>query len=138
MNDSRFDVSKYYVFYDGDCGFCNYWVQWILKNDKNDQFRFSTLQSNFGQQFLRQRSLERKEFNTLYLWKPNSFYLIKSEAVSSIAKILGGKYALMASLNVFPRFLSDKIYNKVAENRLKMASQKCLLPSEEERKKFIE
>ncbi len=132
------DESKYYVFYDGDCGFCNHWVQWILKNDKRNQFLFSALQSNFGQQFLWQRGLDRKQFNTLYLWKPNSFYLVKSEAVSEIAKILGGKFGLMANLNIFPRFFSDKIYDQIAKNRMKLTSQKCFLPSEEEKKKFLE
>lgn len=138
MSENKIDDSKYYVFYDGDCGFCNHWVQWILKNDKKDQFLFSALQSNFGQQFLWQRGLDRKQFNTIYLWKPNSFYLIKSEAVTKIAKILGGKYGLMASMNIFPKFLSDKIYDKFAENRQNLGSQKCLLPTEEERRKFID
>ncbi len=132
------DESKYYVFYDGDCGFCNYWLQWILKNDVNDRFLFAPLQGKFGQQFLWQRGLDRKQFNTIYLWKPTSYYLIKSKAIAEIAKILGGKYAVMASLNLLPTFFSDKIYDKVAENRLKLASQKCLLPTEEERKKFID
>lgn len=132
------DYTKYYVFYDGDCGFCNHWVQWILKNDHKNQFLFSALQSDFGQQFLLERGLESKQFNTLYLWKPNSFYLIKSEAVAEIAKILGGKFALMSYLNIFPRFFSDKIYDQIAKNRTKLASQKCFLPNEEERKKFVE
>lgn len=132
------DETKYYVFYDGDCGFCNHWVKWIIKNDKKDQFRFSALQSNFGQQFLWQRNLDRNQFNTLYLWKPNSFYLVKSEAVSKIAKILGGKHALLANLNFLPRFLSDSIYDKIAKNRDKLSSQKCFVPTEEERKKFVD
>ncbi len=85
------DKNKYYVFYDGECGFCNYWVQWILQRDSKDQFLFASLQSQFGQQFLWQRGLDRKNLNTIYLWKPESYYLIKSAAVAEIAKILGGK-----------------------------------------------
>lgn len=132
------DPSKYYIFYDGDCGFCNYWVQWILKRDEKDRFRFASLQSNFGQQFLWQRGLDRNQFNTLYLWKPNVYYLVKSKAVTQIAKILGGKYALMAYLNILPGFISDKIYDRISENRMKLAAGKCYLPTEEERKKFLE
>ena len=82
------DTTKYYVFYDGDCGFCNYWVQWILKNDRKDHFRFAALQSDFGQKFLKERRLESNEFNTIYLWKPNEFYLLKSQAIVKIARIL--------------------------------------------------
>lgn len=132
------DPTKYYVLYDGDCGFCNFWIQWILKHDAKDQFRFAALQSNFGQQFLWQRGLDRSSFNTLYLWKPESYYLVKSQAVTKIAKILGGKFSLLATLNFFPTFLGDKVYDKIAENRMKLATHKCLLPTEEERRKFIE
>lgn len=121
------DYSKYYVFYDGDCGFCNYWVQWILKNDKKDQFLFTALQSDFGQIFLKERGLESKDFNTLYLWKPMEFYLV-TQAVSKIEKILGGRYAFLSYLNIFPKLVSDKIYDEIAKHRLKLAAQNCLLP----------
>ena len=131
------DTSKYYVIYDGDCGFCNHWVQWILKNDKKDQFMFAALQSDFGQKFLKERGLERESFDTIYLWKPEGFYLIKSEAITKIAKILGGKYALLGNLNVFPKYISDAIYNQIAKRRLKLAAQSCMLPTAEERKKFV-
>ena len=131
------DASKYYLFYDGDCGFCNHWVQWILKNDHRNQFLFAALQSDFGQNFLKERGLETHEFNTLYLWKPNHFYLKKSQAIIKIAEILGGKYKLLANLNFLARFLSDIIYDQIAKNRLKLAPQNCLLPTQEERKKFL-
>ncbi len=130
-------AEKYYVFYDGDCGFCNHWVQWILKNDKKDLFLFAALQSEFGQIFLKERNLENKNFNTIYLWKPNSFYLTKSQSITKIAKLLGGKYGVLATLNLFPAFLSDTIYDQIAKRRLKLATQNCLLPTPEERKKFI-
>ena len=132
------DESKYYVFYDGDCGFCNYWVQWILKKDKKDQFRFSALQSGFGQQFLWKRNLKRDQLDTLYLWKPNSYYLIKSQAVTEISKLLGGKYGIIASLNFLPAFLTDKIYDLIAAKRKNLPQAPCSLPTEEQRKKFIE
>ena len=131
------DTTKHYVFYDGDCGFCNHWVQWILKNDKNDQFRYAALQSDFGQNFLKERGLNHQEFNTLYLWKPGGFYLKKSEAITQIAKTLGGKFALLSYINIFPKFIGDFFYDKVAERRLKLANQQCYLPTPEERGKFI-
>lgn len=131
------DASKYYIFYDGDCGFCNHWVRWILNNDRKDLFRFAALQSEFGQVFLAERGLENKHFNTLYIWKPGEFYLKKSQAVARIARLLGGKYAMMARLNVLPRALADKLYDQIAKRRLKLAAPNCLLPTPEERKKFI-
>lgn len=131
------DSKKYYVLYDGNCAFCNYWVSWILKNDRKDQFMFASLQGNFGQNFLYERGLDRKEFNTLYLWKPESYFLVKSEAVLEIAKILGGTYGMLAKMNIFPRFFSDLIYDRIAANRDRM-NPHCEMPTAEQRKKFVD
>lgn len=130
--------NKHVVFFDGDCGVCNFWVQWILERDKKNQFMFASLQSDFGQQFLSERGLNTKVFNTMYLWKPNQYYLEKSRAVLKIADLLGGIYKLSMIGKLIPKSLSDKVYDKVSENRMKLANQKCYLPTPEERKKFIQ
>lgn len=131
------DNSKYHVLYDGECGFCNFWVEWILKNDSKDQFLFASLQSEFGQQFLKERNLNTTEFSTLYLWKPESFYLTKSDAVFKIAGIIGGKYKLLSYLSVLPAFVRNPFYDLVAKNRKKLVAEQCYMPTPEERKKFI-
>lgn len=130
--------NKHIVFFDGDCGVCNFWVQWILERDKKDQFMFASLQSEFGQQFLSERGLETKVFNTLYLWKPKQYYFIKSRAVLQIANILGGIYKLSAVGKIIPGFLSDKAYDMISRNRMKLANQKCFLPDQHQKKKFIQ
>lgn len=130
--------NKHIVFFDGECGVCNFWVQWILERDKNDQFMFASLQSDFGQNFLSERGLATKVFNTMYLWKPNQYYLIKSKAVLQIASILGGIYKLSGIGKIFPTFLSDSVYDIVSRNRMKLANQKCYLPTPHQRGKFIE
>lgn len=129
---------KHIVFFDGECGVCNFWVQWILERDKKDQFMFASLQSDFGQKFLSERGLETKQFNTLYLWKPHQYYLIKSRAVLKIANLLGGIYNISFIRKLIPVFISDKIYNKISENRMKLSAQKCFLPDQHQKKKFIE
>ncbi|REC40008.1 thiol-disulfide oxidoreductase DCC family protein [Chryseobacterium sp. 5_R23647] len=129
---------KHIVFFDGECGVCNFWVQWILERDKKDQFMFASLQSDFGQKFLSERGLETKQFNTLYLWKPHQYYLIKSKAVLKIANLLGGIYNISVIGKLMPTFISDKIYNKISENRMKLSAQKCFLPDQHQKKKFIE
>lgn len=129
---------KHIVFFDGDCGVCNFWVQWILERDKKDEFLFASLQSDFGQKFLSDRGLDTKVFNTLYLWKPEQYYVEKSQAVLKIAGLLGGIYKLSGIGKIIPRFLSDQMYDMVSRNRMKLANQKCYLPTPHQRKKFIE
>jgi len=130
--------NKYTVFFDGDCGVCNFWVQWILERDRKDQFMFASLQSDFGQKFLAERGLNTKIFNTMYLWKPGQYYLEKSKAVLKIANLLGGIYKLSALGKIIPSFLSDRIYDVVSKNRMKIANQKCYLPTPHQRAKFIQ
>lgn len=131
------DFDKYYVFYDGECGFCNFWVHWILKKDTDDHFLFASLQSEFGQKFLSDRNRELKDLDTLYLWKPEKYYLQKSHAVFMIAGIIGGKYKLLSYLRHLPTSLTDFFYDRVSANRKKLAAGACEIPTPEERKKFV-
>ena len=131
------DTTKYFVFYDGECGFCNFWVHWILKKDTKNNFLFASLQSDFGQQFLNERNLESKNLDTLYLWKPEKYYLQKSQAVFKISEIIGGSYQFLSYLRYLPSSLTDFFYNKVAANRKKLVAGACEIPTAEERKKFI-
>lgn len=130
--------NKHIIFFDGDCGICNFWVQWILKRDTKDQFLFASLQSDFGQKFLSERGLETKELNTIYLWKPNQFYLIKSRAILQIINLLGGIYKLSGIGKILPTSLSDQIYDIISRNRMKLSTQKCFLPDQHQKAKFIE
>ncbi|MBQ0151917.1 MAG: DUF393 domain-containing protein [Chryseobacterium sp.] len=129
---------KHIVFFDGDCGVCNFWVQWILERDTKDKFLFASLQSKYGQKFLSERGLDTKQFNTIYLWKPDDYYLIKSKAILKIARLLGGIYSLSIVAKLSPLFINNWVYDLVARNRMKIASQKCYLPDSHQKKKFIE
>ena len=130
---------KHIIFFDGECGVCNFWVQWILERDRKNQFLFASLQSNFGQKFLSERNLNQKEFNTLYLWKENSYYLVKSGAVLQVLNLLGGIYQMGGFTGkIIPKILADQLYDAISRNRMKLSNQKCFLPTQEERKKFID
>jgi predicted DCC family thiol-disulfide oxidoreductase YuxK len=126
------------VFFDGECGVCNFWMQWILERDLKDRFLFSSLQSDFGQRFLRERGLDTKQFNTLYLLKTDGNYLIKSKAVLEIASLLGGVYSFFKVGELLPKSISDRLYDMVSRNRMKLSAQKCFLPDPHQKKKIIQ
>jgi predicted DCC family thiol-disulfide oxidoreductase YuxK len=125
------------VLYDGSCGFCNFWVKWILKNDKNDNFQFAPLQGNYAQEFLNRNHLPTYDFDSIYLIKNNQTYSNKLEAIIDITNKLGGIYLMGNILRIIPKFLRDRIYNIIAANRKKLMGESCYLPTPEERKKFI-
>lgn len=130
------DTTKYYIFYDGDCAFCNHWVHWILDRDDKDLFLFVSLQSEFGQSFLKERELPCQDFDTIYIWKPEKYYLVKSVAILDIFRLLGGKYYWLYKLNFLSNNITDFIYTKVA-NRRKKLMKNCKLPTEKQCRKII-
>lgn len=131
------DLNSCYIFYDGDCGFCNFWVQWILKRDTRDRFLFSSLQSDFGQKFLKDRGLPPDQFSTLFLWRPRKYYLTKAAAVFEICSVLGGRFRLLSYLRYLPAFLTNSLYDLIARQRHRFVSAQCMLPTPEQREKFI-
>lgn len=130
--------NKYIIFYDDDCGFCNYWVQWILEKDKNHSFLYSSLQSNFGQSFLKERGLNATDFDTIILWKPKGYYLTKSAAIFKILNLLKGKYSLLAYFRFLPTTITNWSYEMVAKRRKNIKTNSCRLLTPAEKEKFIE
>ncbi|MBQ0151339.1 MAG: DUF393 domain-containing protein [Chryseobacterium sp.] len=131
------DTVKHTVLYDGDCGFCNFWVQWILDRDHQDQFNFASLQSEFGQKFLHKNNLESVNLDTLYLLEADGKFRKKLDAVIKIGNTLGGVLVLLNILKIFPQFIKDSMYDLVARNRKKIGNAHCVLPTPEQRRKFI-
>ena len=55
------------ILFDGVCNFCNGAINFVLKQDKKDNFRFAPLQSEVGQKLLQEYNLSTKEFDSFVL-----------------------------------------------------------------------
>jgi predicted DCC family thiol-disulfide oxidoreductase YuxK len=54
------------ILFDGYCGLCNRFVDFIIKQDTKRKIKFASLQSNFGQSVLTKHFLfKSKNFPTL-------------------------------------------------------------------------
>jgi predicted DCC family thiol-disulfide oxidoreductase YuxK len=124
------------IFFDGVCGLCNGFVDFILKIDKKGQFKFSPLQSEYAQKNLPKEYTEDLK-SVVYL--KNGKLLSQTEAVIEILKDNGGVWKLAAVGKILPEFIRDGAYNMVAQNRYKMFGKKetCRLPNPEERARFV-
>ena len=52
------------LLFDGVCNLCNGVVQFIIKRDKKAKFKFTALQSDAGQQLLKQYNLPLDDFES--------------------------------------------------------------------------
>jgi len=123
------------LFYDGDCGFCNSSVQFVLKHRKHNCIYFATLQSDLAKETLGNKGISI-ELDTLYYLKNNNIYS-KSSAGLQISKELKSPYSFFSIFYVVPKFIRDFVYTQIAKRRHKIKSDFCVLPSTDEKRMFI-
>lgn len=130
--------SRRIILFDGVCNFCNFWVNFIIDRDKNDKFRFASLQSEASQDLLQQFNLSTTDFDTFILIEGKKYYT-KSTAALRIAKHLNFPINILYYFIFVPKFIRDYIYSLVANNRYKFFGKRdtCRIPAEKERQKFL-
>jgi predicted DCC family thiol-disulfide oxidoreductase YuxK len=131
------------ILYDGVCGLCNRLVQFILKRDKRDYFRFASLQSEFSSSLLQRHGRDPNDLDTVYVVvdyaQPAQRWLARSDAILFLLKELGGIWRLAFLGNILPRIVRDGMYELVARNRYRVFGkyESCLLPETKHRAKFL-
>ncbi len=132
--------NKKIILFDGVCNLCNGAVQFIIKHDKKDIFRFASLQSETGQQLVEERGLDPTEIDSIMLIEPGVAYYRKSTAALQISRDLSGGYRLLKSFLGIPEGLRDSIYDFIARNRYKWFGKKkqCMIPTPELKSKFLD
>lgn len=127
---------KLIVFYDGECGFCNKSVQFILKNTSTNDLFFSSLQSDFSINFFHNHHFPKPDLSTFYFFEEGKIYS-KSTAALRIVPKLKWYFQLLRIGYLIPKFLRDKLYDVIAKRRNRLAPSFCAMPTVEERKRFL-
>lgn len=138
MLPEKFNDKKIILF-DGICNLCNKSIQFIIKKDKKDVFRFAALQSEVGQYFLNKFEIDRKRTDSMILIDSEENFYVKSSAALRIAKELP-TISWMRLFLVLPKFFRDGVYNIIAKNRYRWFGKKdeCMIPTPELKAKFLD
>jgi predicted DCC family thiol-disulfide oxidoreductase YuxK len=70
------------IFFDGICNLCTGVVQFVIRHDPKRKFRFASLQSEIGQQFLQQYNLPTEEFGSFILFEKGKVYTKSTAALT--------------------------------------------------------
>lgn len=126
------------ILFDGVCNLCNSSVQLVIKNDKNNYFKFASLQGEFGQVFLAKHKLDTQNYDSFIL-SENGKVFTESSAALRVAKRMGFPYILLYPFIIVPKFIRDAVYGFIAKNRYKWFGKKdsCMIPSPELKDRFI-
>jgi predicted DCC family thiol-disulfide oxidoreductase YuxK len=136
LKPSRTSATKNIVFFDGVCGLCNAFIDFLLKEDRKDVLLFSPLQGETAQHYI--KDIDPSNLTTVVFCTDGKIYT-KSDAVIEIFKSLGGVWRLAAVFKLIPKPLRDIAYAFVATHRMQWFGQKetCRMPTSKERGKLL-
>jgi|SRR6266850_1203509 len=115
------------IFYDGECGVCHRFVQFVVARDKKQRFQFAPLQ---GKTFARAiPPLQRASLpDSVVLLTASGKLLDRSSAAIYVLSRLGWFWrAIAAVLRAFPRSLRDRPYDAAARKRQTWAARPAAL-----------
>lgn len=130
--------SKGVILFDGVCNFCNSSVNFIIRHDKKDYFRFTPLQSEIGMKISEKYNLDSGNLKSVILVDKGKIYT-KTTAALRIAKQLSGAWPVLYVFIIVPPPIRDVVYNIIAKYRYKWWGERdaCMIPTPEIRKKFL-
>jgi predicted DCC family thiol-disulfide oxidoreductase YuxK len=127
------------ILFDGVCNFCNALVNFVIRQDKKNIFRFAALQSESGKKILEEYNLNWKESDSFVLVENNKAWQ-RSTATLKLYNKLPWYWKWTQIFWIVPKFIRDGVYNFIARNRYKWFGKKeeCVIPTPAVRQKFLE
>lgn len=125
------------VFFDGVCGLCDHWVQFLLDIDGGKILKYAPLQGE------KAKEIVPKSFTgnmTSIVFFSNGKFYTKSSAVLKILSNLGGIWKMMSIFVIIPPFIRDFIYDLIAKNRYRFFGklETCRILNSETRHLFFD
>ena len=132
------------VLYDGVCGLCDRFVQFLLRIDRRDQLRFAALQGSIGTKILKQYGRTASALSTVMVvadyGSKTQHLLDRSDAALFALSSTGGVYRVTRAFRLVPRFIRDAVYRVIARWRYRLFGRfdACPMPSPKTRAKFLD
>lgn len=127
--------SKKIILFDGVCNMCIWSIQFIIKRDASDVFRFASLQSEEGENLIKKHNLN---IDSIVLLQ-DGVVKRKSTAVLSILSHLHTIWRCLIIFYLIPYPIRDIIYDLIARGRYFLFGKrmKCMVPDDDINSKFI-
>ena len=132
------------ILFDGVCGLCDRFVQFLLARDHHDRFRFAALQSPLGREAVLRHGGDPDAISTVYLiehWGTDRERArVRGKAALYAIDTLGGAWRIPGLLRLLPGFLLNIGYGIMAKLRYRLFGKldACQIPSPATRYKFLD
>jgi predicted DCC family thiol-disulfide oxidoreductase YuxK len=131
------------LLYDGVCALCNGVVQFLMKSDRLDRFRYAPLQSGLGREVLARFNIHTFPDGVMLLTDAltsNEHLYQRSDAVAASLQRLRWPWRVVGkALRLVPRPLRDWGYGIVARFRYRLFGRydTCPVPPPEQRSRLL-
>jgi predicted DCC family thiol-disulfide oxidoreductase YuxK len=131
-------ISQPVILYDGVCGLCDRFVQFIITRDPSAKIKLAALQSESAIELLQKFHLPTTVLSTVVLIEEEKSY-IKSAAVLRSLSYVDGAWKFLTILRIIPTPISDFVYDFIARNRYRWFGKfdACIIPSPEIKSRFL-
>ncbi len=135
--------SRYLVLYDGQCGFCDRSVQWLLDHDRDKVLRFAPLDGPTARRVRQRHPRMPLDLDSIVFVETDPrgrervyWY---SRAVLRICRRLPGPWSLLGVFSLLPGVLTDLAYRGFARVRYRIFGrlEQCRIPAPDERARFL-
>ncbi len=125
------------VFFDGVCGMCNHFVDFLLKHDHKQVFLFAPLQGEAAKLHLEKSDTE--DLKSIVLIKNGKTFRHSAAVVQVLCSLSIFWKTAGYALWIIPGPIRDLGYRLVAKVRYRIFGKKesCRLPTPEERARFL-
>lgn len=122
------------VLFDGTCGLCNGFVDFLLARDRAKRLRFAPLQGETGLRF----AARVPGIDSVIVVENDRLHLRSDGALLALSR-LGGPWRAAVLLRAVPRVLRDAVYGVVARHRYRWFGRRaaCRMPTRDEQDWFL-
>jgi predicted DCC family thiol-disulfide oxidoreductase YuxK len=106
------------ILYDGVCVFCSRWIRFIAARDLDARFRFTAIQSDYGQRLAQAFGINPADPDTNAVIHGGTAHFKSDAALTVLSNLPGWQWVRV--LRAFPKPLRDAVYNLVATNRYRI------------------
>lgn len=101
------------IIYDGLCVICSKFMKLVLAKDDKKYFKFTSIQSEFGQNLIKSNGLTGNSIIVV----ENGIVYQQSDAILQIAAHLKGWMKFLSYFKFVPKILRDRVYQFIANRR---------------------
>jgi len=132
-------MDKDIVIFDGDCNFCNKYINFVIAHDHANQFVFTSSGSLAGRALLNKYNIDPSHTDSIILISGERVYTF-SDAVLGIIKHFDNHIRRLYFLRIIPKHTRDYLYKYFAKHRYILfgKSTHCQVPTAAVRAKFLE